>query len=104
MDHNSVRLKAHSTFKITSISVLVFLNLIGIANIAGVTNIAFATTTPTVRDSNLQVQTVTTGLSLPTSMAFLGPDDILVLEKETGMVKRINFLSNYIPSFYINPK
>jgi aldose sugar dehydrogenase len=89
MDPNNVRLMAYSTFKITSISVLVFLNLIGIANIAGVINITFATSTPTVRDSNLEVQTVTTGLSLPTSMAFLGPNDILVLEKETGMVKRI---------------
>jgi aldose sugar dehydrogenase len=89
MDPNNVRLKAHSTFEITSISVLVFLILIGIANIAGVINITFATSTPTVRDSNLEVQTVTTGLSLPTSMAFLGPNDILVLEKETGMVKRI---------------
>jgi aldose sugar dehydrogenase len=89
MNHNDVLIMAHSTFKITSISVLVFLNLIGIANIAGVINIAFATSTPTVIDSNLQVQTVTTELSLPTSMAFLGPNDILVLEKETGMVKRI---------------
>jgi aldose sugar dehydrogenase len=89
MDHNNARLKAHSTFKIASISVLVFLNLIGIANIAGVFNIAFATSAQTIADSNLQVQTVATGLSLPTSMAFLGPNDILVLEKETGMVKRI---------------
>jgi aldose sugar dehydrogenase len=87
MDHKNVRLMAHSSFKITSISVLVFLNLLGIANIAGILDNAFAA--PTVRDSNLQVQTVTTGLSLPTSMAFLGLDDILVLEKETGMVKRI---------------
>jgi aldose sugar dehydrogenase len=89
MDHNNVHLIAHSTFKITSISVLIFLNLIGIANIAGVINITFATSTPTIADSNLQVQTVATGLSLPTSMAFLGPNDILVLEKDTGMVKRI---------------
>jgi aldose sugar dehydrogenase len=89
MDPNYVRPMAHSTFKITSIFVLVFLNLIGIANIAGVINITFATSTPTVRDSNLEVQTVTTGLSLPTSMAFLGLNDILVLEKNTGMVKRI---------------
>jgi aldose sugar dehydrogenase len=89
MDRNNVRLMAHSTFKIASISVLVFLNLVRIANIAGVINIAFATSTPTVRDSNLQVRTVATELSLPTSMAFIGPNDVLVLEKETGMVKRI---------------
>jgi glucose/arabinose dehydrogenase len=90
MDHNSVHLIGHSIFKIACISVLVFLNLIGVANIAGVISIAFATTsTPTIADSNLQVQTVATGLNLPTSMAFIGPNDILVLEKETGMVKRI---------------
>ena len=29
------------------------------------------------------------GSGYPTSMAFLGPNDILVLEKNTGMVKRI---------------
>jgi aldose sugar dehydrogenase len=44
---------------------------------------------PTLKDTTLQVQTVTTGLNSPTSMAFLGPNDILVLEKNTGMVKRI---------------
>jgi hypothetical protein len=30
------------------------------------------------------VELVSDGLELPTSMAFLGPDDILVLEKEKG--------------------
>ena len=29
------------------------------------------------------------GLELPTTMAFLGPDDILVLENEKGTVQRI---------------
>jgi aldose sugar dehydrogenase len=32
---------------------------------------------------------VIAGLELPTTMAFLGPDDILVLEKEKGTVQRI---------------
>ncbi len=44
---------------------------------------------PGIKDSNLQINTVTTGLSKPTSMAFLGPNDILVLEKDTGIVKRV---------------
>ena len=43
---------------------------------------------PTVLDPNLDVRTVVAGLSSPTSMAFLGPDDFLVLEKPTGRVKR----------------
>ena len=38
---------------------------------------------------NLKVELVAQGLRLPTSMAFLGPNDILVLEKEVGTVQRI---------------
>jgi aldose sugar dehydrogenase len=85
--HNTILLTAESTFRITSICILVLLNLLGIATIVGVINIAFAA--PTIRDSNLQIQTVATGLRSPTSMAFIGPNDILVVEKNTGMVKRI---------------
>ena len=44
---------------------------------------------PTVKDTNLKVITVATGLLKPTSMAFIGPNDILVLEKDTGLVKRV---------------
>ena len=41
---------------------------------------------PTVKDDNLVVEKITDGLDFPTSMAFLGPNDILVTEKETGKV------------------
>ena len=42
---------------------------------------------PTVaKDPSLKVELVAQGLRSPTSMAFLGPNDILVLEKETGTV------------------
>jgi glucose/arabinose dehydrogenase len=44
---------------------------------------------PTLNDSKLKVQTIFKGLQLPTTMAFLGPNDILVLEKEKGTVDRI---------------
>ena len=44
---------------------------------------------PTVLDPNLDVRTVVVGLNQPTSMAFLGPNDILVLEKSTGKVHRV---------------
>jgi glucose/arabinose dehydrogenase len=40
-------------------------------------------------DPNLSVQTVVTGLSQPTSMAFIGPNDFFVLEKDTGKVRRV---------------
>jgi glucose/arabinose dehydrogenase len=38
--------------------------------------------TVSIRDSNLRVETIAEGLEFPTTMAFLGPNDILVLEKE----------------------
>jgi glucose/arabinose dehydrogenase len=42
-----------------------------------------------VKDPNLKVELFAQGLKSPTSMAFLGPNDILVLEKDTGTVQRI---------------
>ncbi|MDR4490250.1 MAG: PQQ-dependent sugar dehydrogenase [Candidatus Nitrosocosmicus sp.] len=44
---------------------------------------------PTVKDDKLIVEKVTDGLDIPTSMAFLGPGDILVTEKATGKVMHI---------------
>lgn len=41
------------------------------------------------KDPNLKVELVSQGSQPSTSMAFLGPNDILVLEKETGTVQRI---------------
>ena len=42
-----------------------------------------------VNDSSLKIQIVAQGLEFPTTMAFNGPNDILVLEKEKGSVRRI---------------
>jgi aldose sugar dehydrogenase len=44
---------------------------------------------PTVLDRNLVVRTVTSGLTTPISIAFLGAGDMLVLEKDTGKVQRV---------------
>jgi glucose/arabinose dehydrogenase len=44
---------------------------------------------PEVLAPNLAVRTVVSGLTTPTTIAFLGPNDILALEKNTGQVKRI---------------
>jgi glucose/arabinose dehydrogenase len=44
---------------------------------------------PTIKDPNLKIETIATGLALPTTMAFIGPNDILVLEKSKGTVQRI---------------
>jgi glucose/arabinose dehydrogenase len=50
---------------------------------------AQAPANPVTMDDKFQVSLVTTGLKLPTAMQFLGPDDILVLEKDNGTVRRI---------------
>jgi aldose sugar dehydrogenase len=44
---------------------------------------------PEVLDENLEVTTAVSGLSQPVSMAFIGQDDMLVLEKGSGQVKRV---------------
>jgi uncharacterized repeat protein (TIGR01451 family) len=44
---------------------------------------------PSMTVSNLGVRTVVTGLDQPTSMAFLGASDFLVLEKASGRVLRV---------------
>jgi glucose/arabinose dehydrogenase len=44
---------------------------------------------PTLLEPNLTLRTTVDGLELPTSVAFLGPEDLLVLEKDTGKVKRV---------------
>ncbi|MFL5919115.1 MAG: PQQ-dependent sugar dehydrogenase [Gaiellaceae bacterium] len=44
---------------------------------------------PTMLDPNLTVRTVVSGLTTPSSIAFLGPNDMLVLEKNTGKVLRV---------------
>ena len=50
----------------------------------------FQTNVPTIMNApNLKTEVVAAGLELPTSMAFLGPADILVLEKDTGKVQRV---------------
>jgi glucose/arabinose dehydrogenase/plastocyanin len=44
---------------------------------------------PIVTDPSLKAELVFKGLRHPTTMAFLGPNDILVLEKDKGTVQRI---------------
>jgi glucose/arabinose dehydrogenase len=51
--------------------------------------VAAQSATPTMTVPNLGVRTVVSGLDQPTAMAFLGPNDFLVLEKATGRVVRV---------------
>ena len=44
---------------------------------------------PTILDANIRAEVAFRGLRYPTSMAFLGPNDILITEKDAGTVRRI---------------
>jgi glucose/arabinose dehydrogenase len=44
---------------------------------------------PSINDTHLTSQLITSGLKAPTAMTFVGQDDILVTEKNTGNVLRI---------------
>src|SRR5574342_501410 len=59
------------------------LNQTGPANI---TNIVIK---PLLSDPNLTIESIVTGFDFPTGIAFLGNNDILLLEKNTGKVYRI---------------
>ena len=44
---------------------------------------------PIVFDLKFEAEAVADGLHFPTSMVFLGTNDILVTEKDTGVVERV---------------
>jgi glucose/arabinose dehydrogenase len=44
---------------------------------------------PTVVDPNLAVRTVVSGLDVPVAFVFIGPNDLLFTEKQTGHVRRL---------------
>ena len=57
----------------------------------------------TLYDPNLKIELVTSGLDFPTTMAFLGQDDFLILEKNTGTVKRVtNGILTEKPLLHVN--
>ncbi len=53
------------------------------------TNVSSPSNGPAMTDPNLSVKTVVSGLSQPTSMAFIGNNDFLIFEKNTGKVQRV---------------
>ena len=62
----------------------------GTARAGGERDSADPAPAPEVLDPDLEVRTTVSGLVQPTSMAFLGHDDFLVLEKASGQVKRVD--------------
>jgi glucose/arabinose dehydrogenase len=80
--------------KIYSIIIIYFLSILfvlfNIYNVYGQQKLQpLSTENITLYDPNLKLELVTTGLDFPTTMEFLGPDDFLILEKNTGNVKRV---------------
>ena len=69
----------------SAVAALCALSLAAILGPAG----AAAQGGPALVDRNLRVSTHASGLALPTSIAFIGPDDLLALEKNSGRVQRI---------------
>jgi glucose/arabinose dehydrogenase len=57
--------------------------------VAAVALVASGASGQVMTDPSLTVTTVTGGLSLPTTMAFVAPGDILVLQKDNGQVRRV---------------
>jgi len=55
----------------------------------GNTVLGASNTHVTTKDPKLKAEVVLSGIKFPTSMAFLGPNDILVIEKNSGTVHRI---------------
>ena len=52
-------------------------------------NLINALSTPKVKDDRLKITPLVTGLKLPTAMDFLAENDILVLEKDNGTIRRV---------------
>jgi aldose sugar dehydrogenase len=69
------------SFQISFLSPLILLGLILASN--------FSIVYGQAKYSDLQVETILSEMEAPVGMAFLGPDDMLVIEKNTGKVQRV---------------
>ena len=82
----------NSVLTIGFLSSLVILGVIPffyLNNVANATRAPPLPEGPIIKDSNLKAEVVFEGLTSPTSIAFVGPTDILALEKDKGTVQRI---------------
>jgi glucose/arabinose dehydrogenase len=84
-----VYLPCFELFYRLSIFVLLVFNFVLIEHPYSAYAKIYSTPTPIINDPNLKAELVFKGLNMPSSMAFLGPNDILVLEKNDGTVRRI---------------
>lgn len=81
--------KSYLVFIIFSFLILFSSNLIPRLSYGAYAKAPLSPAGPTINDDNLTVEKIVDTLEFPTSMAFLGSDDILVTEKTTGKVMRI---------------
>ena len=65
--------------------------------LSGAQNPTQAQSGPSLVDQNLQVRVVASGLVQPTTLAFIGASDLLVLEKASGRVIRISLSAPPLP-------
>ena len=76
-------------FLLSSLVILGIIPFFYLNNVANATRAPPLPEGPIIKDSNLKAEIVFEGLTSPTSIAFLGPNDILALEKDKGIVQRI---------------
>ena len=71
------------------VNVLINFDGIFISNVNGQSSEEKSEDSVIINDPKLKAELVVSGLEFPTSMAFIDKDDFLILEKETGLVKRV---------------
>jgi len=76
-------------FLLSSLVILGVIPFFYLNNVANATRAPPLPEGPIIKDSNLKAEVVFEGLTSPTSIAFVGPTDILALEKDKGTVQRI---------------
>ena len=80
---------SHDGFTSLLRGTLIFLLLAIFLGLSKAQTVAQESQEPYLTDPGLIVQTVVTGLRLPTDMEFLSENDILILEKNAGTVRRV---------------
>ena len=79
MVYGSFNLRGRGKFRLCEIAILWIINFVLLP----------FSNAQTLTDPSLRVSEIVAGLSQPTAMAFIGPSDILVLQKGDGQVKRV---------------
>ena len=77
------------TLVLIATSIVFFLLGLSDGSIAYAVGLNVTSSNPVVSDPNLKIESVATGFDFPTGIAFLDNNDILLLEKNTGIVYRI---------------